>query len=469
MGHDIHFLERLERLSMPQADFALALYRDPDLVRYVLTFLKLPDGVERVALALEHGPDTPHIIVARDGAFVTCLGKDMAVGDHVVVSRERLDRLSADWEGLRTAVGRVRNTGHARQLFRRLYRNGSALPREDVRTLRALYPLQWPEMFRDTMDLADRLQDFRARYRRTSYRRLSAAAVEALRGYWEATWALAHLVALHGTVLRELAEPRVGSLPIEDQMGFCVSWFTSRTLSGPLALRGAWAAARAGQCLLPAYKHKFDECSTLTTFIDSVVGLVSLGLRHRRLRGEVRKILGRRRNPCFSPDAILPDFKYMQALIPLYDHVLSNEEDLRQAHRRLAEEVVKRTRAHAPADHPILTMPEEGLVEDFGHVLPLLEDSRLFGESRSHLVLTILLPWTISVDLEQLYLPAEQLAWMEPGFQAERVLAQLDDYALYTRRTGPRRSEARPGRNEPCSCGSGKKYKRCCGAADASA
>ncbi|RYF07763.1 MAG: hypothetical protein EOO31_05340, partial [Comamonadaceae bacterium] len=24
--------------------------------------------------------------------------------------------------------------------------------------------------------------------------------------------------------------------------------------------------------------------------------------------------------------------------------------------------------------------------------------------------------------------------------------------------------EATPGRNDPCSCGSGKKYKKCCGA-----
>jgi SWIM/SEC-C metal-binding protein len=27
----------------------------------------------------------------------------------------------------------------------------------------------------------------------------------------------------------------------------------------------------------------------------------------------------------------------------------------------------------------------------------------------------------------------------------------------------PRRVEQKPGRNEPCSCGSGKKYKNCCG------
>jgi SWIM/SEC-C metal-binding protein len=27
----------------------------------------------------------------------------------------------------------------------------------------------------------------------------------------------------------------------------------------------------------------------------------------------------------------------------------------------------------------------------------------------------------------------------------------------------PQRVEKKPGRNEPCSCGSGKKYKNCCG------
>jgi preprotein translocase subunit SecA len=27
----------------------------------------------------------------------------------------------------------------------------------------------------------------------------------------------------------------------------------------------------------------------------------------------------------------------------------------------------------------------------------------------------------------------------------------------------PVRAEAKPGRNEPCPCGSGKKYKKCCG------
>ncbi len=27
----------------------------------------------------------------------------------------------------------------------------------------------------------------------------------------------------------------------------------------------------------------------------------------------------------------------------------------------------------------------------------------------------------------------------------------------------PIKADAKPGRNDPCSCGSGKKYKKCCG------
>jgi len=467
MGHDIHFLERLERLSMRQADLALGLYRDPALVRYVLTFVKLPDGVERVALALEHGPDTPHIIVARDGGFVTCLGKDMAVGDHVVVSRERFDHLSADWVELRTAVERVRNTGNARQLFRRLYRSGAALPREDVRTLRALYPLYWPEMFKDAMDLADRLQDFRARYRRTRYRRMSAAALEALRFYWESSWALGHLIALHGTVIREIIAPKAAMIPADLQMGLCISWFTTRTLSGPLVLRGAWAAACAGHHLLPAYKQKFEEAATLTTFLDSVVGLAALGLRHRRLRGEARKILARRRNPLFAPDALHPYAKLMQTLTPLYESLLGDDDPIRAIHHNLGAEMFRRGRDSVPPDHPSHAL-SEAMVDDIAFTLPLVSDLRLFGDARAQTLLPILLPRAITVDIEQLYLPAEILAWLDVGFRPEAVLAQLDDHASDSRPSGPRRSEARPGRNEPCSCGSGKKYKRCCGATDAS-
>jgi hypothetical protein len=51
-GHDVHFLERLERLSTPQTELALSLYQDPLLIRALLEQLRLPDGAARVALSL---------------------------------------------------------------------------------------------------------------------------------------------------------------------------------------------------------------------------------------------------------------------------------------------------------------------------------------------------------------------------------------------------------------------------------
>jgi SEC-C motif len=472
MGHAIHFLERLERLSMPQADFALALYRDSELVRFVLANVKLPDGVERVALAVENKPDTPHVIVGRDGGFVTCLGKDMSVGDQVVVSRERLDRLAAERDEIRQALARVNDAGSSRQIFRRLYRSGPALPREDIRTLRAVYPLYWSELLREAIALADRLQEFRARYRRTSYRRLSAAAREVLRGYWQAQWALGHLVALHGTVAREATASLLPRLPIEEKAGVCTSWLTTRTMSTPLVLRGAWAAARAGHELLPLYRLKFEQAATLLTFLDSVVGLTAIGLRHRKLLGEVRKFLGRRRNPALAPDAHNFDAERVSHLLPLYEKVLEDDgAGARALHRRFGVELLRSIREASSPEHPIhaLAASDEEVPDEIAYLLPLLVDTSLHGDPEAQVFLPLLMAWVVEADLEQLYLPADTLARLQLDVRMppERILAQLDDYAHYMNRAGPARREATPGRNEPCSCGSGKKYKRCCGAGEA--
>lgn len=36
-----------------------------------------------------------------------------------------------------------------------------------------------------------------------------------------------------------------------------------------------------------------------------------------------------------------------------------------------------------------------------------------------------------------------------------------------TKKVDPIKADAAPGRNDPCPCGSGQKYKKCCGAAKA--
>jgi hypothetical protein len=460
MGHAIHFLERLERLSMPQADFALALYRDPELVRFMLSCIKLPDGVERVALALERGPDTPHIIVARDGGFVTCLGKGMSVGDHVVVTRERMDRLSAERADYRSAVERMRDTGHARQIYHRLYRGGPGLSREDIRTLRALYPLSWRELLEPTVELAGSLQQFRSGYRRGYYRRKSGEALERLEVYWQSSWALGHLVALFGTVLRQLFDSQ--TIGADNMLRMGLACLTVQNQSTPMVLRGAWAAARAGHHLLSSYKQTFESNNDHLILIDSIVALTTIGLRHRRLRGEVRKLLARRRNPLFAPGA---GNSLIPIILPWYERVLENDDLARLGHRMLGAAMFLLGRDHPPPEDPAYADKLMEVPEDIALGMPALLDTRLLREHEPQVMLPLMLPWVAGADIEDLYLPAATLAGMGLSFSPDFVLDHLDDYATYMRRFDPVRRVATPGRNEPCSCGSGKKYKRCCGAA----
>jgi uncharacterized protein YecA (UPF0149 family) len=79
----------------------------------------------------------------------------------------------------------------------------------------------------------------------------------------------------------------------------------------------------------------------------------------------------------------------------------------------------------------------------------------------------VMLPWSIGVDAADLYLPAHLIDAYRADLRQwdpETTLAQLDSQHRYFMRDRPIRAESTPGRNAPCSCGSGKKYKRCCGA-----
>jgi uncharacterized protein len=48
---------------------------------------------------------------------------------------------------------------------------------------------------------------------------------------------------------------------------------------------------------------------------------------------------------------------------------------------------------------------------------------------------------------------------------AHRYFREDRQVSVSTRTSEPRRTAPKVGRNEPCLCGSGKKYKKCCGGA----
>lgn len=75
---------------------------------------------------------------------------------------------------------------------------------------------------------------------------------------------------------------------------------------------------------------------------------------------------------------------------------------------------------------------------------------------------------SLEIDLEKLYynMHAAKASWLYNLPQWDTLLTdeRRKEITKEQRLSGTVIKEKEPGRNEPCPCGSGKKYKKCCGA-----
>ncbi|HEX3473776.1 MAG TPA: SEC-C metal-binding domain-containing protein [Kofleriaceae bacterium] len=103
------------------------------------------------------------------------------------------------------------------------------------------------------------------------------------------------------------------------------------------------------------------------------------------------------------------------------------------------------------------------LPEDIARLLAV-NSPATFVSSREGLVLLFAsLPWVSRAQPEDLYWPAEYLEAIRLKWHPEQAASVLRDTQVANPPAEPARVQAAPGRNEPCPCGSGKKYKRCHG------
>lgn len=147
-------------MSHEHLELALGLYRDHELVAYILSRVRLPEGAERVALALADGGRGPHVIVARNGHFVTALGEGMKTGPHHVVSRGQLDALSAKLDRVRDGLALARTRGtDATRLLHKIESAGWAVSREDFLAAQALLAPAGPLLFETYSSWAATVED----------------------------------------------------------------------------------------------------------------------------------------------------------------------------------------------------------------------------------------------------------------------------------------------------------------------
>jgi hypothetical protein len=109
MGHDVHFLSRLERLSLPHVELAMSLYNDTPLLRFILDSLKISDSADRIALSLGDDARGPFLVLQRDGHFVTCLAEGMVPVGLQVVPRSHVEALAQRIQDLRLRMEMARS------------------------------------------------------------------------------------------------------------------------------------------------------------------------------------------------------------------------------------------------------------------------------------------------------------------------------------------------------------------------
>lgn len=500
MAHNIHFLERIERLNYGQADRVLALYRDPEAVKFLLGKLDL-GGAERVALALSDARQPPHVVLSRDGGFITCLAAGMTLGDLPAVSFDRSERVLGQFDALRDALdGRVTH-GAAINRLKELFHRADGVSREQFESLRPLRALLGYELLVLSLQIYNDCEDFRRSYRPGTYRDPSTEN-RLLSQYWRGLWASNHLTLLLVQDIPDLERimgdmvhlaPHIPGMNIQnatpERFTFALTWRFARSGVLGLMLRGFYIAGRLGRLALAAIRPEVDNTNTLFSLAHNAGGLAAVGLRHARFHEEVDRQLARIVRSCeerrdgtrpppdnlvgLNREYIQHHYARMAAIAGMFQTNFQHADTASEVFDGLSRRFLGRLFAKLPhQDHPAAAFAsEEDLPADvafsymalIGHTYPG-EHSEL---SVTGLITTGFLPRAARADAADLYMPD---TWLDPLLEPNnRVDIDLVRTHLAKLKLGPKpitpvKVEKKPGRNEPCSCGSGKKYKVCCGA-----
>ena len=471
MGHAHHFLSRLDRVSLPHVELALTLYRDEGMLRYLFDRARVPQQAERVALSLEDPEEGPFLILTRGGRFVTCLAKGMKASNLPVVTRGQLDAIATRVGELRErmqAAQQLAAGGGVKVLLRRIYDSADELSREDFLAISALQPLYAMDFLRlyfgAGCDLDDARQILLPVLRKTE--KLRPIYEDALRSYWQTLWALGNfavLACMDG--MDGLTDKLTTLLEVEGRA--TLSWPAMRQGIVSVAARSAWAVARIGKPLLGRYKLLHHEAETRLQNLDTTTSIFAIGMRHARLRAEAEKALG------YDVPESIKGTAYgnlAQAIRSAAQKMLEIERlapELRLgSHRdfgaRLIHTFGKQTGA------PILKyenpddVPDE-LALTMGVNFHLCYLDRAKNNADAIMWLFTMIPWIARAAPEDLYLPRDVLRALHVPWRPEQTLRILRDMRDHEGRKNRAPVQEGPARKGPCPCGSGKKYKRCCG------
>ncbi len=455
MPHDAHFLERLDRVPRQNVELALGLYRDHELVRAIIA--DAPADAGRIAIALEDGGEGPHLVVARDGGFVTCLGKGMSIGALPVVSRAHLEGLATRVERVREGLALARKRGlDESKALERLESVGSAVSREDFKGAAAMLGPAVPLLLGTYTSWATALEEMYPLL--LSHRGDPSRMRPGERNLAIGAWAMAHsAMVLVDSASREWVRDWA-TLPAHSDL---TPWsFLTMTSAFPFVVRAAWLAGRLGKPMFGSYKTRFVKAINSIDLREAGWGLACMGLRHAALRADALRTL---RSPPPHADRepwVAAGFTYFSEVMRILEE---KEEVLREEGTSLGRDFVVVRTENLPESSRYRYTRREDVPEELA--LPGLFDAWYDannGERGADMMLRGVIA-AARARAEDFYFPAPVLhAIGDPDLESQGAsLVEMRRTLVGVPQT-VRRPE-RPGRNDPCHCGSGKKFKKCHG------
>jgi hypothetical protein len=239
-------------------------------------------------------------------------------------------------------------------------------------------------------------------------------------------------------------------------------WYLLEDLCAvPFTVRAAWLAARLGKPFLPAYKKRLATPRNTLEALEAGWGLAAMALRHEGLRNEISHFMGSRKQAAEDPEWLRLAVQRATETAKLLEE---KEESLRQEGVGLGRGMIVALTADLPEGSPHRYARAEDVPDELARTALLTEfwlDAHNHEKGPS--IMIVALVHAASARAEDFYYPASFLQAMErPDLEelGESLVAMRR--GLYVPHKTIVREET-PGRNDPCSCGSGKKFKKCHG------
>lgn len=479
MGHATHFLQRLQRSTAAQADRALKLYNNPDLVRHIIDQLQPDSTLDRMVWSLDENDNGPFLLLTREGGFVTCLAKGMAVEGLFQVNFKRLVAL---WEKAEERLRKIEDvrkwqqqTGNSwEDLLHLLTTQGDDFDREMFLRIASLQPVLRVQMLSHLLQRFERLLQLQPTL--TSTLKHTSSHNEAdFRDYWNQVWSMSHLstlLACEGQkglgelqeffdLLQENAPSDGPSEVVVLRQLTSLFWPAFRQGLVPIALRAVWGMGRLGKPLVTPLKQKLQSMDSFLTWTMAFLGLSCIALRHHKLRKEIAKTLYSQTTKPSSIQALqrwnVPE-STLGFTIALVQGEAVSQQELNSHFQTAAFGMLQ---GHTLPDEFQFKQPSD-IPEGIASSLVSNASGNWIQDTSELMRMTGLLPWLANVDAQQLYLPTRLVEALSAPWQSQSVIDLLQTHQDYYGASQPLRKERQIGRNDPCPCGSGKKYKKCC-------